>query len=219
MLSNIASGSVNLDKVSEITDGRRRRRRTDADRSAASILRAALEVLGTEPNAGVEDVAMAAGVSRQTVYAHFKNRDALVSAAIDAVTADAVSEMDTAKLDEGSAAAALLRLLDASWRTIHRYPLLLAAATESVGTAADDTRHNAVLDHLNRVLARGQECGEFARDQSTGWLATAVVTLGHAAGAAVAAGRMTLPEAVDALAASTLRVCGVDPSMIRECRR
>ncbi|MGH3861579.1 TetR/AcrR family transcriptional regulator [Actinokineospora sp.] len=196
--------------MSEITDGRRRRRRTDADRSAASILRAALEVLGTDPNAGVEDVAMAAGVSRQTVYAHFKNRDALVSAAIDAVTADAVSEMDTAELDEGPAGAALLRLLDASWRTIHRYPLLLAAATESVGAAADDTRHNAVLDHLSRVLDRGQESGEFTRDQPIGWLATAVVTLGHAAGAAVAAGRMTLPEAVDALAASSLRVCGVD---------
>lgn len=213
MLSNITT-SANLDKVSAITSGRSRRRRTDADRSAASILRAALEVLAAEPNSSVEDVARAAGVSRQTVYAHFKNREALVSAAIDAVTAEAVSAMDAANLDEGPAAAALLRLLDASWRTVHRFPLLLSAVPEAAGADADDTRHQAVFDHLDRVLRRGQESGEFAADLPTAWLATAVITLGHAAGTAVAAGRMTLPDAADALAISTLRTCGVGPSTI-----
>ncbi|MDV5144047.1 TetR/AcrR family transcriptional regulator [Streptomyces sp. SBC-4] len=200
--------------MSELTTPRRRRRRTDADRSAAAILRAATEVLAAQPHASVEEIAAVAGVSRQTVYAHFKSREVLVSTVIDAITSEAVSEMDAAALDEGPAAEALLRLLDASWRTLQRFPLLLSTPTPAAGTEADDTRHEAVLDHLDQVLKRGQECGEFARDLPTTWLATSIVALGHAAGGEVATGRMSRPDASGALARSTLRMCGADPSTI-----
>ncbi|MEU3693355.1 TetR/AcrR family transcriptional regulator [Streptomyces narbonensis] len=198
--------------MSEVTTPRRRRRRTDADRSAAAILRAATEILAAQPHASVEEIAVGAGVSRQTVYAHFRSREVLVSAVIDAITSEAVSEMDAAALDEGPAAEALLRLLDASWRTLQRYPLLLSTLAKADGTEADDTRHATVLDRLGQVLTRGQECGEFARDLPATWLATSIVALGHAAGGEVAAGRMSLPDAAGALARSTLRLCGADPS-------
>ncbi|SFB05353.1 transcriptional regulator, TetR family [Amycolatopsis marina] len=200
--------------MSELTPPRRRRRRTDADRSAAAILRAATEAFATQPNASVEDIATAAGVSRQTVYAHFKTREMLVHAVIDDVAATAVAEMADANLDEGPAADALLRLLDASWRTLQPYPLLLTLATSTVGSEADGNRHAAVFDHLGRVLARGQESGEFSREVSAAWLATAIVALGHAAGNEVAAGRMTLPDATAELAGSVLRLCGVDPRTV-----
>jgi len=190
--------------VTEITPIRRRRR-ADADRSAEAVLRAAKQVFATHPHASVEDVAAAAGVTRQTVYAHFKNRDALLGAVIDQITAEAVGEMDAARLDEGPASQALLRLLDASWRTIQRYPQLMNAAPKP---QADDGRHHAVADHLHRLLTRGRQAGEFAADLDTAWLATAVVVLGHAAGEAVNAGRMTIDEAKAALATSVLRVCG-----------
>ncbi|MER7753742.1 TetR/AcrR family transcriptional regulator [Kitasatospora sp. NPDC097643] len=213
--------------MSEQTTPRRRRRRTDADRSAEAILRAATEILAAQPNASVEEIAGGAGVSRQTVYAHFKSRDALVSAVIDAITGEAVAAMEAAALDDGPAVDALLRLLDVSWRTIQRYPLLLGALTAGAAAVdsdrdteaqararADETRHEPVNDHLDRVLRRGQESGEFTHDLPTAWLATAVVALGHAAGGEVATGRMTLQDAADALARSVLRLCGVGPSTI-----
>jgi serine phosphatase RsbU (regulator of sigma subunit) len=56
----------------------RRRRRADAARNADRIMRAASELLRAEPDASIEEVAEAAGVSRATVYRHFKNRDDLV---------------------------------------------------------------------------------------------------------------------------------------------
>jgi AcrR family transcriptional regulator len=205
---------VKLGNVSDLTAPRRRRRRTDADRSVGAILRAATEILATQPAASVEDIAAKAGVSRQTVYAHFKTRDALISAVIDTITDEAVAEMDAAHPDDGPAAAALLRLLDASWRTLRRYPRLLESAAASAGTEADRDRHHAVLDHLDRVLTRGQHNGEFAGDLPTAWLATAIVALGHAAGAAVSAGQITLADATTTLARSVLRICGVNPNTI-----
>ncbi len=56
----------------------RRRRRADAARNAERITRAAGELLRADPDASIEDVAEAAGVSRATVYRHFRNRDDLV---------------------------------------------------------------------------------------------------------------------------------------------
>jgi hypothetical protein len=87
------------------------------------------------------------------------------------------------------------------------YPLLLS-------TEADGTRHEAVFDHLDQVLKRGQEYGEFARGLPTTWPATAIVALGHAAGGEVTAGRLALPDASEALARSALRVCGAGPTTV-----
>ncbi|GLY64259.1 TetR/AcrR family transcriptional regulator [Amycolatopsis taiwanensis] len=198
----------------ELTAPRRRRRRTDAERSANAILHAAVEILATQPNASVEDIATAAGVSRQTVYAHFKTREALINAVIDAITREAVAEMDAARLDEGPAAEALLRLLDASWRTLRRYPLILGVATQSADAEADHHRHRAVADHLDRVLTRGRQSGEFAGDLNARWLGTAIISLGHAAGDAVRTEQLPLDEATTALARSVLRICGVNPRTI-----
>ncbi|MEV6905739.1 TetR/AcrR family transcriptional regulator [Amycolatopsis sp. NPDC051071] len=201
--------------MSDLNTSRRRRRRSDADRSASAILHAAKETLATRPNANIGEIATAAGVSRQTVYAHFKTREALINAVIDEITAEATAEMDAARLDEGTAAAALLRLLDASWRTLQRYPQLLSIAATAADTEADQTRHHQVLDHLERVLTRGRQSGEFADGLPVSWLATAVITLGHAAGDAVSTGRMTLTDATEALATSALRLCGTEADPTR----
>ncbi|MGR6999045.1 helix-turn-helix domain-containing protein [Yinghuangia aomiensis] len=57
-----------------------RRRRADAQRSIDAILDAARRLLGDRLDVGMEDIAAAAGVTRQTVYAHFPSRDAPCSA-------------------------------------------------------------------------------------------------------------------------------------------
>ncbi|MFF8973962.1 TetR/AcrR family transcriptional regulator [Streptomyces sp. NPDC014995] len=186
----------------------RRRRRADAERSRAAILDAAVRLLRRRPDAGMEAIATAAGVTRQTVYAHFSSRDELLAATVDRITEDAVAAMDAAALDEGPATAALLRFLDASWRSFEDNAPLLQAAPAVTPAGSDRARHEPVTDRLARLLERGASAGEFTSGLSPSWLVAVIVALGHAAGDEAGSGRMTSTEAEAALRTTVLRILG-----------
>src|ERR1044071_1228816 len=59
------------------------RRRRDAEVNRDSLLEAALRALLDDPDAGLDTVASAAGLSRRTVYSHFASREVLVGALAD----------------------------------------------------------------------------------------------------------------------------------------
>jgi AcrR family transcriptional regulator len=188
----------------------RRRRRADAERSIAAILDAAVALLADRPDASVEEIGDAAGVTRQTVYAHFSSRDALLRAVVARVTEQVAAALDAAELDQGSATEALLRFVAASWQILERTPLLLRLPVEPVDTVAELDRHEPITSRLSRLIERGQSAGEFDRDVSASWLLTATIALGHAAGEQVGAGRMTAAEAAAAYERSLLRVFRAD---------
>lgn len=181
--------------------GNTRRRRADADRNTAAILGAAATVLRDHPHASIDDIATAAGVSRQTVYSHYRNRDALLAALTDQLTAQVVAALDQADLDHGPAHQALRRLLDTAWAAFD--PLTL--------DTGDEQTHQPVVRRLRRLIRRGQDTGDFAPDTNTDWLVTATLALGHATGHAVRAGRLPRTHAVDTLYASLLAVYRATP--------
>jgi AcrR family transcriptional regulator len=182
----------------------RMRRRADAQRSVGAILDAAANILNQNPRASIEEIAESAGLTRQTVYAHYPSRQALISAAIDRVSEKAVAEMDAADLDRGPPAEALLRLVNIGWRTYERCPRLLRMG--GLEPKADTVRHEPVRERLERLAKRGQDAGVFDGQLSPAWLATVAMALGHAAGEDVAAGRMSIAEATAVLERSILRV-------------
>ncbi|TDE56845.1 TetR/AcrR family transcriptional regulator [Nonomuraea mesophila] len=188
-----------------------RARRADARRSRAVILDAAIRLLNARPDASVDAIATAAGVTRQTVYAHFPSRQRLLAAVLDRLTEETVAEMDAAGLDTGPAADALLRLIDAGARTAGRYPVLMQVlSTLPVPAEEDQARHTAVADRLRRVIERGLRTGEFGHHLPVGWLVTATITLSHAASEERTAGRLPDEEADEALRISLLRLLGAE---------
>lgn len=185
---------------------RQRRRRADAERSVTAILDAAVQVLNARPSASIEDVADVAGVTRQTVYAHYPSREALISAAIDRVTDLTIAAIDTAHLEDSRPAEALLHVAHAGWRTYEQYSRLLHMSVQDLH--ADQVRHEPLRQRLEQLIKRGQDTGDFDRQLSPTWLTSVVIALGHAAAEEVAAERMAAEQATTAVELSMLRIVG-----------
>ncbi|SEQ79431.1 TetR/AcrR family transcriptional regulator [Microlunatus flavus] len=126
------------------------------------ILDVAIEVLGRNPDAGMGEVAAAAGVVRRTVYGYFATRSDLVLA----LTQRAVAEM-TAVLAEEAApdrpadeawAAFIARL----WPLAHRYRVLVVLRRGELGPDIHALL-GPVEDGLADLVRRGQDGGAFGR--------------------------------------------------------
>lgn len=126
------------------------------------ILDVALEVLGLNPDAGMGDVAAAAGVVRRTVYGYFPARTDLVLA----LTRRAVTEF-AAVLAEITAAhpaadEAWVDFVARLWPVAHRYRVLVVLRRGEYGEEI-----HSLLGPVERTLAdlvaRGQDGGVFGR--------------------------------------------------------
>ncbi|MEU5156122.1 TetR/AcrR family transcriptional regulator [Glycomyces sp. NPDC021274] len=188
---------------------RNRRSRADAARNREAVLDAATRLLDRDPGISMEALASTAGVTRQTVYAHFASREELLAAALDRITDEAVAAMDAADLDRGPAAAALVRLIEAGDEVAQRYPGLVGLAAPLADTETDLARHSPVVDRIMQVIRRGQATGEFDPQAPPEWLAAAVIALGHAAGREAATGRLTSTQSQEALRVSLMRILDV----------
>jgi AcrR family transcriptional regulator len=183
------------------------RRRADAGRNLEAILAAAITVLNDNASASVDEVAKAAGLTRQTVYAHYPSREALVAAVVQRATDEAVAALDAAGLEELPPVEALTRLLRLSARMLTEYPLLVHLPPE---TPSDQERsHQPIAEPLLRLIRRGQRDGAFDQEQPAEWLLSALLALGHAAGDAVRDGRMSADASAALLERSVLAMFGV----------
>lgn len=194
-----------------------RQRRLEAERSIAAILEAAPRVFGTRPDASVEDVARAAGVSRQTIYAHYASREALLEAVLRRAAEEVDAMLDAARLDEVSPSLALARMIEVGWAVTRRHPFLWRLP--GVGPEEDRERHSPLFERLEQLIRRGQRSGEFDRRASPEWLMAGMLALANAAGEEVRAGRMSIGEAERAVELSVLRLFGVDPAVAIPKRR
>lgn len=189
----------------------RRRRRADAVHNTQAILDAASAVFGERPEAGLAEVAHAAGISRKTLYTHFASRNALINALIERATARVVAALDAADLETGPADAALVRLMETGWASIDTDPFLLHLSAPPTSPEQDRDRHAPILHRLQAVIERGQREGDIDPHLAVGWLLAAVLALGHATGEEVRAGRMTSDEAIQTLRVSIPRLVRADP--------
>jgi AcrR family transcriptional regulator len=186
---------------------RSRKRRQDAERSRAAVLEAAINVLGRRADASVEEIAATAGVVRQTVYAHFPSRGALLDAVVAYLTAETVNTLNQLDLDTPPADEALRRWLETSWATIERNPILLSPIVATASPPGDEhDRHKPVTAKLEALLHRGRRTGAFDTQFSEAWIVTAIIALGHSAGQQVTAGRMSPHDAGVAYRDSVLRL-------------
>jgi AcrR family transcriptional regulator len=187
-----------------------RTRRADAEHNITAILDAAVELLAERPEASMAEIASAAGVARQTVYAHYHSREALLLAVAERARAEAVAAIDAVEPEHGPPLEALARLVPAWWSSVQRHARVLEALAPSF-TGSDQLHdfHAPILERIERLVRRGRRAGDFDRDLPVAWLVAAFLGLMHATADEVAAGRVTVSAAGRSLERSVPRLFGV----------
>ena len=133
------------------------------------ILGVALDVLGADPDAGMGDIAAAAGVVRRTVYGHFPSRLDLIRTLTERAVTEMTAVLTEADASPAEADATWVGFVARVWPVAHRYRVLLALRRGEYGEAI-----HGLLGPLDELLAdlvrRGQDSGVFARHLPAGVL-------------------------------------------------
>ncbi|WP_194908123.1 TetR/AcrR family transcriptional regulator [Catenulispora rubra] len=126
------------------------------------ILDVALDVLGQNPNAGMADVASAAGVVRRTVYGHFPTRTDLVRSLTQRAVDEMVAVLTEVNASDGQPETAWVDFVAHVWPLARRYRVLIALRRGEYGEEI-----HALLGPVDQILAdlvqRGQDTGAFGR--------------------------------------------------------
>jgi TetR/AcrR family transcriptional regulator, mexCD-oprJ operon repressor len=158
--------------ATEHVDGRR----AVADRNREAILEAAIGVLGAAPEAGIAEVAAAAGVGRATVYRHFPSREALIEALREHAGEEARRRFADARVEEGDPIEALERLVAAILALGDRYRVVFPQERHP-----GPRRSQVMLRPLSRIIDRAQAAGEIDPDLSPEWIVASLRALVRAA--------------------------------------
>jgi AcrR family transcriptional regulator len=167
--------------------------RSDARRNVERVLETALRILGENPAASVEQVAVASGVHRSTVYRRFPTRDELVQALLERALREVSAIVGTAAAGEPDERK-LRAMCTELTRVGERYAFL--------------TTHYRIADlgpdpvGLGRVMRRYQRAGVLRDDLPAMWLASTFMAIGAALFEGAASGRPS-PETGAELLATT----------------
>jgi AcrR family transcriptional regulator len=172
--------------------------RADARRNVRRILEATTELIATDPGASMERVAAAAGVSRATLYHHFRSRDALMDKLTDQSIGEVTTAVAAARPAEDNPAQAMERVLRAAWQVIGRYRGLVIV-NQRLERAELRARLGPALAPIRSLIRRGQRDGSFDPDLPVEWLLSTILDLIHAASREVTGGVMDASAAERAL--------------------
>jgi AcrR family transcriptional regulator len=185
-----------------------RRRRSDADRSVAAILAAALEALASDPDASMAEIARRAGVVRATIYVHFPTRESLLDAVMEHAVAQVADATRAAEPSRGVPREALERVLRATWEQLGQFHALLAINTSRLSARELHRRHLPVTTQFAPLIERGQEQGIFRRDLPVSWHLAVLRAIVHTASAELRSGRISDAEVEQAMLTTVLAAIG-----------
>jgi TetR/AcrR family transcriptional regulator, mexCD-oprJ operon repressor len=174
-------------------------RRAIALRNAAAILDATERLLSRNAPLTMAALAAEAGISRPTLYAHFKTVGAIVEAAVERSVTDSLATIEAARPEAGPAGEGLHRMAEASWAQLARYQGLSRRAGEYLSAGALHRTHAPLMAHMHRLVERGRGDGTFRTDVPADWLVTTFYALVHAADDHAAAHGMDRREALNLL--------------------
>ncbi len=157
------------------------------------LLRAAADFLSTRPNATLDEIGAAAGVSHSTLYRHFDGRTALLEALDHAAIEQMRDALKTSHWQEYSPTDAL-RILVAACEPVAGYLTLRYVQGQSFETRKSVAEWREINSEIEEIFLRGQRAGEFRTDVTADWLTEAFFSLVSGAGWSIQLGRVARRE-------------------------
>lgn len=154
-----------------------RERRADAERNRQAILDAALHALARSPDAALDDIARAAGITRTTVYRHFPNREALVSAVYVRALAGVTTAVTSSHLEQGPVPAAFQRVVDAVLGVADEYAILVNGPGVDLNEPSLVAGYEEALRPVVALATRAQSTGELLPTLPAWWIADCLFAL------------------------------------------
>jgi TetR/AcrR family transcriptional regulator, mexCD-oprJ operon repressor len=174
-------------------------RRAIAERNGAAILDATERLLGRHAPLSMSAIAAEAGVSRPTLYAHFKTIGAIVEAAVERSVNESLAAIEAVEPASGPPGEALHRMAEASWGQLARFEALARGAAEHLSPGALHRTHGPLMAHMLALVERGRRDGTFRTDLPADWLVTMFYSLVHAADEHASAQGVGRAEALELL--------------------
>lgn len=150
------------------------KRRADAERNLARIIESATSLLAVNPGASMAEIAEASGLVRATLYRHFPTRDDLIKAMYAAALDDALKAILSVDPEQGKAADAIARMVDALLVVGDRYRIL---SEERRGYPELRDKEESVGAPMIALVERGQQSGELRDDMPLRWIVAALGSL------------------------------------------
>jgi AcrR family transcriptional regulator len=141
--------------------------RADAERSMRLILEAAEHVLAADPNASMEQIAIAAGVARTTVHRRFANRQAVLDALAVAAARQLAAAVDDGRPDTAPPLVAIHRITANVLQVKSEWTFALDLPPAPGSEAAQ--LHDEVGHRCLTVLGRAREAGLLDADADLEW--------------------------------------------------
>ena len=137
-------------------------RQRSLSEARSRILDVALQVLATNPDAGMGDIALAAGVVRRTVYGHFPSRIDLVRSLAQLAVNEIRTVLDGAAAAGGTAPQVWAEFISHVWPLAHRYRVLVVLRRGEYGGEIHALLE-PIDDRITELVREGQAAGSFGR--------------------------------------------------------
>lgn len=159
--------------------------------------------LAAHPNATMDELASAAGVSRATLFRRYPTQQALLVHVSEVATSCFVEGVNGAQLEQGAEADALLRLCAVLADLAPQFGLLVLHPIPTEDDARLTELAAPATTAIQALITRGQQSGVFRSQAPAEWLATMLEWTTVAAASRARTGAFATTDEITDLLAQT----------------